>query len=173
MARTYVDTATQDIKVGDIYYATSGYNSRHPRFYKVTKLTPKMVEFEGIAELHVHYRRSELVYGSNSPEYYLIPLDTLDMVNTEMTSDGEEVLLLTSEYGKDQRVYHYIAEDGKARAFNSWRENFKSKIYAWTHDEWEAGVRKKITEYYMKEPGHYGGLLTKYNLGSAIGGFCD
>lgn len=173
MAKEFISTDMLDIKVGDIYYATRGYNMCSPRFYKVTKITPKTVEFEGIGEMFVHYRRTELKYMSNSPEYYVIPTMTFGQLAVRKVGLMEdEVVDLRAENGTPMECF-FKAEDGRARTFPSFRETFKSKVRSWTHDVWEDGVNKKVTEYYMKETGDYGGLLHKYKLGTAILGYCD
>lgn len=173
MAKEFISTDVLDIKVGDIYYANRGYNMCSPRFYKVTKITDKMVEFEGIAEMFVHYRRTELKYGSNSPEYYVIPAETFNLLPVRKVGlMDDEILDLKTEGGTPMECY-FKAEDGRTRVFPSFRDSFKSKVRCWTRDSWENGVREKVKEYYMKEAGTYGGLLYKYKPGTAINGYCD
>lgn len=154
----------EGLKVGDIYYADRGYNMCSPRFYRVTKILPKMVELTGIDALHVHYRRAELKYMSNSPEYYVIPLETFTQQEHVHTLFGD---MLKLRYQKDYHEYFYEAEDGRSRVARSWEGTIRSKIRSWK-PSWE-----DKPEYYMTEPGRYGGVLTKYEIGKVCLGYCD
>ena len=160
-----INTSSLGVKIGDIYYADRGYDRVSPRFYKVTKITQCYVYFEAIDGLYVNPNRSELKYGSNSPAYYVIPLPE-DMDAFCMDND---IGFLELGFPTNNRVskctcpFFFTDENNGYRVdVNYYHDKFKSKIY-------------KIFdgELRLKEPGQYGGLLTKYSEGVAIYGCFD
>lgn len=167
MARRKGETKDLDIQIGDVYYADSSYGCVRPRFYRVTKITPKTVAFEGIGEMYVHYRRDELKYMGNSPEYYVIPFSDDDpgMVDRLLTKNdpaGGWMASLSTGNRSPPRWFHMTDEDGRFRISSYRRESFRSQV----------GIFQDGRPY-LSEPGKYGGLLYKYESGKAIYGCCD
>ena len=155
---TFLETKDLDVKVGDIYYADCGYNRVSPRFYKVSNITKCFVSFEPVDGLHVHYKRGELKYASNSPEYYVIPMP--ENFNQFYWDTRDDVLLETN-IGKCVYEFHYVDEDNGYYPCKNYHDAFKSKVYTYKDKK------------YLKEPGIYGDTLRKYKDGTAIFGCFD
>ncbi len=165
-----IKTDVIDVNIGEIWYADREYGCVRPRFYKVDRITDYYVFMKPIDGLHVHTNVSELKYGTNSPEYYIIPLP--DDMEKFVEDNGTSIELRYNRSKSPAADFFYSDENGY-RVCQNYHDSFKSKVYSITLTYFYNGEEVKETTYDLKEPGDYGGLLHKYSDGVAIYGCFD